>query len=212
MHAVVCFLPHRVCYRIRLANRSWGGLRCQWREAFCVCKMMYSEEGAKPPAAHFQSRGNSIPFMTPAYCCSPLTHTHIHAQTQAPIDAHHPSSTAVRTQADWLQLHNDDKSHKHCQRHSDSKKHPLKIHPGHIASYFKHSPTPHLGPEFLWRRLMTVVIAFAVPHLFQAKNHVKCLYVLWWGHWYLAMPSVQGAYCSKIHSQFDMQLCNLSFF
>lgn len=151
-------MPHRVWNRVRLANRSWGGLWCQWREAFCV-EMMYSAEGAKPPAAHFQPRGGLHPPHDP-YSPPPRT------QTQAPIDAHHPSSTAARTEADWLQLYNDDKSHKHCQRHSDSKKHPLKIHPAHVASYFKHSPTPHLGPEFLWRRLITVVITFAVPHLF----------------------------------------------
>lgn len=193
MHALVCFLPHCICYWVELSNRSWGAFRCQWREAFCVCEMMYSVEGAKPPAAHFQPRGSYIPLMTPA-CCPP------HIQTQAPIDAHHPSSTAEKTQGDWLQLHNDDKLHKHWQRHSDGKKHPLKIHPGHIASYFKHSPTPRLGPEFLWRRLIPVVITFAVPHLFKAKNNVKFLSGLGWGHCYLAMPSVQEAYCSKIHS------------
>ncbi len=115
--------------------------------------------GSKASSCPFPAPGELIPLMTRS-CCS-LT-----LLTQAPIDAHHPSSTVMRTQADWLQLHNDDKSHKHCQRHSDSKKHPLKIHPGHIASYFKHSPTPHLGPEFLRRRLITAVITFAVPHLF----------------------------------------------
>lgn len=53
-------MPHRVWNRVRLANRSWGGLWCQWREAFCV-EMMYSAEGAKPPAAHFQPRGGLHP-------------------------------------------------------------------------------------------------------------------------------------------------------
>lgn len=137
------------------------GLLMPVERRFLCVGMMYSVEGAAHPAVHFQTRGNSLPLMTRA-CCSLAPRT----QTQAPIDAHHPSSTAARTQADRLQFYNDDKSHKHCQRHSDSKKHPLKIHPGHIASYFKHSPTPHLGPEFLFRRLITVVITFAVPHLF----------------------------------------------
>lgn len=114
------------------------------------------------------STASSCPFPAPGGTPSPSWPVlpPPRTQTQAPIDAHHPSSTAARTEADWLQLYNDDKSHKHCQRHSDSKKHPLKIHPAHVASYFKHSPTPHLGPEFLWRRLITVVITFAVPHLF----------------------------------------------
>ena len=158
-------MPHRVWNRVRLANRSWGGLWCQWREAFCV-EMMYSAEGAKPPAAYFQPRGGLHPPHDPCY---PPPRT----QTQAPIDAHHPSSTAARTQADWLQLYNDDKSHKHCQRHSDSKKHPLKIHPVHVASYFKHSPTPHLGPGFLGERLTPVVFIFALHSMFLKKKKKK---------------------------------------
>lgn len=157
---------------------------------------MYSVERAKYPAVHFQTKGSFIPPMTPV-CYSLAPHT----RRQAPIDAHHPSSTAARTQADWLQFYNDDKSHKHCQRHSDSKKHPLKIHPDHIASYFKHSPTPHLWPELLCRRLITVVITFAAPVLGKKKKKtVKILFLFWWGHCYLAIPSVQWTYCSKIHS------------
>lgn len=141
----------------------------------------------------------------------PLLAAPLTPYTQAPIEAQHPNATAMRTHAEWLQRHNDDKSHKHCQRHSDSKKHPLKIHPEHVASYFKHSPSPHLELELLWRRLIGVVITFAVQHLFQARNNVRFLYLLWWGHCYLAMPSVQWAHCRKICSYLNAELRNLSF-
>lgn len=106
-----------------------------WRNSFCVQEFMCYVKEAKPPAGHFPPYGdlNSFSWLLLA---SPLP-----SHTRAPIDAHYPSSTAASTWTDSLQLHNDDKSHKHCQRHSDSKKHPLKINPEHIASSFKH-PQP----------------------------------------------------------------------
>lgn len=159
--ALLCMLSSTTSKQV-----LWGLLMPVEGSFMCV-EIMYSVEGAKHPAVHFQTQGSFIPLMT-RVCYSLAPHT----QRQAPIDAHHPSSTAARTQADWLQFYNDDKSHKHCQRHSDSKKHPLKIHPDHIASYFKHSPTPHLWPEFLCRRLITVVITFAAPVLGK-KNLLK---------------------------------------
>lgn len=175
------------------------------RRFLCV-GMMYSVEGAAHPAVHFQTRGTSLPLMTRA-CCSLAPRT----QTQAPIDAHHPSSTAARTQADRLQFYNDDKSHKHCQRHSDSKKHPLKIHPGHIASYLKHSPTPHLGPELPFRRLITVVITFAVPHLFQANKSQISLSLLMRS--VLSCHAICAVSVLQYNSLFsNLQLCNLSCF
>lgn len=44
-----------------------------------------------------------------------------------------------------------------------------------MASYFKRSPAPYLGPEFRCARLITVVFTFSVPHLFQAKRKKKTL-------------------------------------
>lgn len=77
-------MPHRVWNRVRLANRSWGGLWCQWREAFCV-EMMYSAEGAKPPAAHFQPRGGLHPPHDPYY---PPAHTNTSAYRCSPPQLH----------------------------------------------------------------------------------------------------------------------------
>lgn len=138
VHALVCFLLHHVY------NKHWvlRDLRCPWKGAFCEYDMMYPVKGAKPPTGHLLPQGNGNPLVTSA-CYSPASP---YTQTHAPIDAQHPGSTAQRTKVDWLQLYNDDKSHKRCQRHSDGKKHPLKIHPEHIAFYFKHSPTPRFGP------------------------------------------------------------------
>lgn len=73
------------------------------------------------------------------------------------IDANHRSTAAARAQVDGLHFCTDEKSHKHCQRHSERKKHPLKIHPWHTAPYFRHWPSPHLGLVFLCGRLIIVI-------------------------------------------------------
>lgn len=107
-----------------------------------MCSNDVFSERSKASSCPFCRPGrSSIPLMTRSHCNPPTSNTHTHTD-EPPKDAHHPSFTESRTQADWLQFYTDDKSHKHCQRHSDCKKPPLKIHPGHKASYFKHSPSP----------------------------------------------------------------------
>lgn len=118
------------------------GLRCQWREAFCVCvhSNVFSGGSKSLQLPISSPSGGRTPSPSQPLLAAPLP---THTQTRAPIDAHHSSSTTERTQGNCLQRHNDDKSHKRCQRHSDSKKHPLKIHPGHIQAgdKLKEKPT-----------------------------------------------------------------------
>lgn len=151
VRALVCCSP--VVY---VGEQVLRGVSDASQEMLSVCWNDVFSGGRKDSSCPFPAPGELHPPRDPGSLLPG-------SQREAPIDARHRSSEQA---ADWLQLYNDDKSHKQCQRHSDSKKHPLKIHPGHVASYFKHSPTPHLGPEFLRRRLITVVITSPVPHLF----------------------------------------------
>lgn len=157
--APVCLLSRRVCYQVLRANRSWGGERGGVKRSSALWNDIFSGGSAASTSPFPDPEGTpSSPLVTAARrSLSPHP-------ARAPIDTHRRSATtaaaaAARTQAEWLQHGNDGKSHERCQRHSDSKKHPLKIHPGRIASHFKYSPTHHSAPEDL-RRLITVVVTY----------------------------------------------------